>query len=144
MVRPPSPPFDGRYRWVCCWDERGTIVELAPKGVALAPGPSGEVAFVEAPEAPHWSANHALFMSKVPLDRIEKLAASHGWQTGLVKNARAFEVQNLWLENRHLVEFTTPQLLPPYLDFFGPGNRAHLDGQMRALEAQRAAQRTEK
>lgn len=143
VVRPPSPPFDPRYRWVCCWDERGTIVELAPKGVVLAPGPAGEIVFLEEREQPRWSSNHALLLSKVPLMQIEKLAEAHGWQTGLVKNGRAFEVQNLWLENRHLVEFTTPELLPPYLNFFGPGNREHLDAQMRALEVKRTVESTD-
>ena len=40
----------------------------------------------------------------------------------------------MWVENRQLMEFTTPELLPAYLATFGPANRQHLDGQLRALE----------
>lgn len=40
----------------------------------------------------------------------------------------------MWFENHQLIEYVTADLPPDYLATFGPANREHLDGQLRALK----------
>jgi hypothetical protein len=132
VVRSPSPPFDPRSRFVCCWDERGTMVEVGPWDVAFAPAADlqSDVVPSATPERNYF---HGLFLAKVPVDRILEIAAREGWPCAVCDNG-PFRVVNLWVEGRQLLEFTTPELLPDYLATFGPANREHLDGQLRDLE----------
>lgn len=132
VVHSPSPPFDARSRFVCCWDERGTMIEIGPDGVAWAPDADGQSEVV-AEATPARNYFHGLFLARVPVERIEEVAAREGWRCALVDNG-PFRVVNLWVENRQLIELTTADLLPDYLATFGPANREHLDGQLRALE----------
>jgi hypothetical protein len=138
VVPPPSPPFDPRYRWVCCWDDRGTLLEIGPATIGLRPGPSAEIVFNDQLSS-DYSTVHALMASAIPLERVAELAAGEGWQHGMVRNANAFSVLNVWLENRRLIEFATAELIEDYLSVFGPTNKDHLDTSIRALEQSRLA-----
>lgn len=133
VVPSPSPPFDPRSRFVCCWDDRGTMIEIGPWDVAWAPVDGEQAAVVQAP-TPERNYFHGLFLAQVGIEDIGRIAQRRGWRWALVDNG-PFQVVNVWVENQQLVEFTTPELLPAYLATFGPGNRDHLDGQLRALEA---------
>ena len=44
-IAAPTPPFPPGARMVCRFDERGSMVEVAPVGHAFVPGPAGEVQF---------------------------------------------------------------------------------------------------
>jgi hypothetical protein len=133
VVRSPSPPFDPQSRFVCCWDDRGTMVEVGPWDVAFAPADDVQSDIVPSP-TPERNYFHGLFLARVPVERILEIAAREGWPCALCDNG-PFQVVNLWLEGRQLIELTTPELLPDYLATFGPANRDHLDGQLRELEA---------
>ena len=138
VVRSPSPPFDAASRFVCAWDDRGTMIEVGPWGVTWQPDEdlqSDVVAIDDMPEANYF---HGLFLSRLPIDGVLLVARRHGWRAALVDNG-PFKVINVWLENRQLLEFTTPELLPEYIATFGSANRDHLDAQLRALETELAA-----
>lgn len=131
-IAAPSPPFRAGTRMVCRFDDRGTMVEVAPIDVGFAPGPTAETTFV-ATDAPDRTGFHGLFLTAVPQERIKDVAARYGWACGEIDNG-PFKVINVWLENRQLIELTTPQLVPDYLALYGPANRDHLDAQLRGLE----------
>ena len=131
-IAAPTPPFPPGARMVCRFDERGSMVEIAPADVAFTPGPSGEVQFVASEAAPR-SSFHGLFMAAVSQDRVMEIAAEAGWTSALV-DAGPFKVINVWLEDRQLIELTTPELVGDYLALYGPENREHLDGQLREVE----------
>ena len=38
VVNAPAPPFHPKSRFVCCWDERGTMMEVGPMGWTMHPG----------------------------------------------------------------------------------------------------------
>ncbi len=131
-IAAPSPPFPPGARMVCRFDERGSMVEVAPVGHAFVPGPDGEVQFAPS-ETADGSSFHGLFMAAVSEDRVHEIAAAAGWTSALT-DAGPFKVINVWLEGRQLIELTTPELVGDYLALYGPENREHLDGQLREVE----------
>lgn len=133
VVPSPSPPFHPASRFVCTWDDRGTMVEIGPWGATWQPDAHDQSEVVDIEGMPEHNYFHGLFLARVGIDEILAVARREGWRAALVDNG-PFQVVNVWLENRQLVEFTTPALLPAYLTTFGAANREHLDIQLRALE----------
>lgn len=134
VVHAPAPPFHPESRFVCCWDERGTMMEVGPMGWTMRPGQIEEAAMVMEDGMNEVSGFHGLFLAKVSEERILEIAAREGWRAARVDNGPFFVI-NVWLENRQLLEFTTPELYPAYQRVFGTENRDQLDGQLRGLEA---------
>jgi hypothetical protein len=131
-IAAPTPPFPPGARMVCRFDDRGSMVEVAPAGLAFVPGPDGEVRFAPYDTAER-SSFHGLFMAAVPEQRIHEIAAAAGWTSALT-DAGPFKVINVWLEGRQLIELTTPELVGDYLALYGPENRQHLDAQLSEVE----------
>jgi hypothetical protein len=133
VVPSPSPPFDSTSRFVCLWDERGTMIEVGPWGATWQPDAGENSEVVDDGSTPEHNYFHGLFLARVPQEEVIAIAHRAGWRAALVDNG-PFMVINVWLENRQLFEFTTPELLPAYLATFGPQNREQLDGQLREFE----------
>ena len=134
VVAAPSPPFNKGALFVCCGDDRGTMISLEPWGITYAPGPGAYTEMPHAESAPERNGFHALFMAKLPEEHIHEIVRREGWPSGRCDNGQ-FEVINVWLEGTQLVEFTTPELLPAYLRTFGPDGMPGLDASLRAQEA---------
>lgn len=135
VVACPSPPFPAGSRFVCCFDDRGTLLEILPAGTTYRPGPGGmPLAAAGDPGASTGGAVHGLFLTRLPLERIQEIARREGWPCGLVEPG-PFKVIALWLEGDQLLELITPELLPDYVAFYGAAGRHALDGKLRAIEA---------
>jgi hypothetical protein len=130
----PSPPFNKGALFICCGDDRGTMISLEPWGVVYEPGPNQMTMMPDAGEAPSRNAFHGLFMAAVPEERILEVAAEQGWPAGRV-NQGPFEVINVWVEGHQLLEFTTPELYPAYQATFDAAGVAALDAILRRQEA---------
>lgn len=133
VVRAPSPPFTDGALFVCCGDDRGTMIALEPWGVVYKPGPHNMTAMTKGDASPEHNAFHALFLSAVSKERIFEIAAAEGWPAAQVPNG-PFDVINVWLEGTQLIEFTTPELYPAYKATFDREGIATLDAGNRALE----------
>lgn len=133
VIAAPSPPFNEGSLFVCCGDERGTMVSIEPWGVTYEPGPDARTDMPHAPESPPHNAFHALMASKVSEERIHAIAKREGWPSGRMNNG-PFEVINLWLEGTQLLELTTPELLPAYLRTFDGAGVQTLDASLRKQE----------
>jgi hypothetical protein len=134
VVRAPSPPFNEGSLFVCCGDDRGTMISLEPWGVTYRPGPQQMTAMPRDGSSPEHNAFHGLFLAKTSRDRILEIAAAEGWPAAQVTNG-PFDVINVWLEGTQLVEFTTPELYPAYKATFDGDGVKKLDAQNRELEA---------
>ena len=134
----PSPPFVRGALFVCCGDERGTMISLEPWSTEYGPGPACYAAMTEGHATPEHNAFHGLFLAKLPEPKILEIAAREGWPAGRVSNG-PFEVINVWIEGRQLIEFTTPELYGAYQATFGPEGLKTLDGSLRLLERELAA-----
>jgi hypothetical protein len=132
VIACPTPPFPAGSKYVCCGDDRGSMVEIVPAGFAYAPGPNARPRTVPTRTEP--TASHALLLAGVPRERIDAIAAREGWPCGLVDTG-LFKVISIWVEGTQLLELTTPELLPAYVATFGAAGLGKLDTELRAVEA---------
>lgn len=134
VVDCPSPPFPAGSRYVCCFDEQGTMVEVLPAGTTYQPGHGGAPRTIAGEPGAAASAVHGLFSTSLTLDRIRSIAEREGWPCSLVDTGR-FKVMAVWLEGTQLIELSTPELLPDYVALYGTGGREALDPFLREVES---------
>lgn len=99
-------------------DRHGSALEILPAGTIWRPGPGEvEVAAAEGPLA--CSAFHMFLSVPVSRERIEEVGMREGW---LVRRCDRgpFQLIELWIENRFMVELVTASMLPTYLSFMEP------------------------
>jgi hypothetical protein len=133
VIDAPSPPFNKGALFICCGDDRGTMISLEPSGVVYEPGFNEMTAMPRVDVVPERNAFHGLFMAAVPEARVLEIAAEHGWPARRV-NQGPFEVINVWIEGRQLIEFTTPELYPAYKATFDTDGVKTLDASLRIQE----------
>jgi hypothetical protein len=139
VVDCPSPPFPPGSRYVCSFDERGSMVEVLPAGTAYRRGP-GDMprAQLDGPRPEAGSGSHALFLTTLARADVERIAAREGWPCALVDTG-LFQIIAVWLEGNQLVELTNREMMPAYLSLWGTAGRDALDPALRAVEAAIAA-----
>ena len=135
-------PFIGEIpdAWVVYSEDGfGTGIEVYTDQTTLVPGDGDAMGTVRLTEPPPWSAFHALVSVKVDRATIERIGEREGWRTRHYwrgpRGVRLFELYEMWIENRTLVELVTEDMLPAYVKI------ANGDAQ-RALLAKRAAATT--
>ncbi len=118
--------------WVAYADDpHGTGFEVYPEGTGLVPGAGDAIGGVAAVEPPSAVAFHALLSVKLDRVAVEKLAQREGWRVlhswRGPPGVRLFELYELWIENRILIEVATEDMLASYLAIAnGPAQRALL------------------
>ena len=108
----PVPPCDGGHV-AFSDDDRGTIVEVYPFGTEMVPGET-EVGFTRNAGTPEHSPSHLALASSKSVAEILALAKAEGWRA-LHCDRGPFEVVEVWLENRILIEVLTPEMQKQYL-----------------------------
>ena len=108
-------------------DRHGTMIEIYPDTVVMAPG-EGEapVAYRDAPAERSHAGFHALL--SVPHDRaaIERIGAAAGWRTKFFSRAApglppVFHVVEVWVENRFLLEVVPADMIEVYESYMQIG-----------------------
>jgi hypothetical protein len=116
----PFFPHEGAFMAVS-GDAHGSLIEVYPEGTGLAiPSDDGQVCFTrDEPTADHWPFH---FLLSVGLDEpaILRIGAREGWRTKTFGRGPAgakpfFHVIELWVENRFMVELSTPTMTREYL-----------------------------
>ncbi len=100
-------------------DGHGTGIEVYPERIVIAPGPDDEMGqFVEA-EAPRAVAFHALISVTCERATIERIGAREGWRVRHFwrgpAGVKLFELYELWVENRVMLELATPDMVAAYV-----------------------------
>jgi len=109
-------------------DRFGTGIEVYPDTTTFLPGGELEAQIVRR-EAPPSVAFHALISVKVDRATIERIGAREGWTTkhfwrGPNEKMKLFELYEMWVENRILLELVTEDMLPNYVKIAnGPAQR---------------------
>ena len=99
-------------------DRHGSALEILPATSLWRPGEHEvEVGAAEGPQG--CSAFHLFLSVPVSRERIEEVGLQEGW---LVRSCDRgpFQLIELWVENRFMVELVTAEQLPPYLAFMEP------------------------
>jgi hypothetical protein len=109
-------PFAGAYV-AYAEDDFGTGFEVYPDDLVLEPGDT--MARGVKGEPPKGLAFHALVSVKVGREDIERIAAREGWRCQHdwrgPKGMKLFELYELWVENRVLLEIATEDMLAGYV-----------------------------
>lgn len=129
----PFPGLAGAF-WTGPADENGTMVDVYPLTTHLVPGGGEEgVAFHNGASASS-SAWHLLLSVVVPISNILEIAAREGWRAVRVqRQGGAFELVELWVENRVLLELVTPEGRAAYVQYMDPTNPNGLFARTEAL-----------
>ena len=96
-------------------DDVGTAVEVYPLGTEMVPpdGP-GQAGFRHDPTASGHTATHATLSVERTAEEVLAIGAREGWRA--VRLSRGpFEVIELWLEGRVMLEVLTPEMAADYL-----------------------------
>jgi hypothetical protein len=133
VVDCPCPPFRDGSKFVCAFDDTGTMVEIVPSGTEYVPGPGNRTDMVEG-AAVERTAVHGSFTTPLTVTEALTIAEREGWPSGLIDNG-PFQVVNVWLEGTQLLELFPADLVDDYLALYGPQGRHVLDPGLRALEA---------
>lgn len=119
----PFPPvYPGS--WVAlAGDERGTMIEVYPAGVTLAPG-DGDADAVgrRDAEAGRATPTHAAIATSLSQSDVYAVAAREGWLAKYRKRGDRFGVIEFWIENRMMVEVLTREMQREYLETISIAN----------------------
>lgn len=110
----PFPPV-AQGSWVAlAGDDRGSLVEVYPRGTKLvqAPGDADAVS-VQGEGGP--SATHFAMATVLDEDEVFAIAAREGWPAKYRKRDGLFGVIELWIEGDHMVEVLTDEMQAEYL-----------------------------
>ncbi len=120
-------PFPGHADsyMVMAFDDWGTMIELLPAGTVLVPGSregDEQAEFTPSGFNPPFVATHAALSVPISYEQIERIAAREGWKVLYCNRQGFFDIIELWVENRLLIELLTPQMAQRYVTFMQPEN----------------------
>lgn len=128
----PFPHNPGSYV-AAAIDDYGTMIEVYPLDTEMLPGEGDEpVTFSKNALCSMFSATHAAISVPVSQDYIEAIALREGWRV-LRCDRGPFEVIELWVENRLLLELLPQDLAEKYLSFMQPRSLEAFLSQTAAL-----------
>jgi hypothetical protein len=100
-------------------DEHGTGIEVYPERTVIAQGPEDVMGEFREAEAPRALAFHALISVACDRATIERVGKREGWRVRHFWRGPAgvqlFELYELWVENRIMLELATPDMLAGYV-----------------------------
>jgi hypothetical protein len=133
----PFPPI-GDDSWVAlAGDDRGTMIEIYPRGTEMhiAPGGDDAIGITSAPRRNN--ATHIAIATPADMQTIFAIADREDWPVKYCRRGGKFGVIELWVEGCQLVEVLTPEMQAEYLDTITISN---WQAMIREFEAQRLAQ----
>lgn len=138
-VAMPFPPSPGGYV-AFADDGKGTMVELVPADVQLVPGTGYpdeetfsketvtddfEATFVTGNEVSLFGSVHLNINSPLDEDSIKAIAKREGWRCFTAnRGGGLFQLIELWIDNRFMVEVNTPEMTEHYQNLVTPENWA--------------------
>lgn len=115
----PFPPVAGGFI-VFSGEGGGHLIEVYPSGAALKPGRNGATAEPFAPA----ELNEVHIALGVPLSQaeVDAVLARAGWSCRVCDRGGVFQVMELWIDNRFLIELLTPEMQAAYVAAMTPDN----------------------
>lgn len=120
----PFPTSPDSYIVFAGDDRRGTCIEVYPLGTELVPGTENDPAQVQYTNAPtQFCEVHAAISVPLGWEQIEEIARREQWRAiKCVRGSSCYQLVELWVENRFLLELFTPQMSTQYQAFMTPQN----------------------
>lgn len=112
----PFPVFSGSYIALTD-DPHRTAIEVYPLGTELKPGlEHEEVSSMNNEASSPFTATHAAVSVDLTEQQIKSIAARESWRAVTCNRGGLFDVVELWVENRVLIELLTPEMAKAYLN----------------------------
>jgi hypothetical protein len=108
------PPWPGA--WVTmAGDARGSMVEVYPHTLPIAPGTGDGMARPHPDAAPRpYACFHLAIATERTVDEILAIGAREGWRAVSCSRGGVFDVVELWIENGLMFEVLTPDMQDDY------------------------------
>jgi hypothetical protein len=109
----PAPPNFRPDSWfVLAHDQHGTLIEILPLGTEMWPDEI-EAGFHAGTSAPY-VATHAYISVQTSAETLQQIGEREGWMARVCDRG-PFDLVELWIENRQLLEFAPPEMSAKYL-----------------------------
>lgn len=108
-------------------DERGTAIEVYPRGTVLRETPGDADAHGESGGTDRFTPTHAAIATLLEQDDVLGIARREGWPAKYRKRGGLFGVVELWIEGRQMIEVLTPSMQAEYLAAMAPPRAASGD-----------------
>jgi hypothetical protein len=143
----PFPPCPNSYIAIAN-DGKGTGVEITPANTLIVPGEGlppeenfdaslptegYEAKFVAADTAPRYTATHLNISTSLNEAEVKAIARREGWRVLTCnRGGGLFQLIELWIEDRFMLEVMTPEQTARYVEIFHPDSIAALQAQILA------------
>lgn len=108
------PPWPGAFVAIA-GDERDTTLEVYPRAQTMAPGEGDEPVWAKPDEAPsQFVAFHVAMMTPKTVEDVLAIAERAGWRALRCSRGDFFDVIEVWIENRLMLEVLTPEMQANY------------------------------
>ena len=114
-------------------DDRGTMIEVYPRGTQLHQGEGADGAFGMLGAHRRHNPTHMAMATNLDIEQVYAIAAREGWPVKYCRRADRFGVIELWIEDCQMVEVLTPEMQREYLETIS------VDNWKRMLEQQQLA-----
>lgn len=109
----PFPPIDGSWT-ALAGDDRGTMIEVYPRGTELHDGPDGAIGRIGGSKR-HGSV-HIAIATPLDAEAVFDIARREEWRAKYCRRGGRFGLIELWVENCLMVEVLTGEMQQEYLD----------------------------
>jgi hypothetical protein len=110
------------------FDNYGTHIVVFKSGDVWVPGIDTEAAKVIQSAPSNFVSAHAAISVPTNHQQIEQIGQREGWRV-LTRKATPFSAVEVWVENRLLFEFFSPEFAPQYLQAMQPESIEQMLGQ---------------
>ena len=112
--------FPGHFL-VVAGDERGTQIEVGPRGKQIVPGDT-MMSFQSNPSPSPYSEVHLNIATPLTVEEVLTIAKREGWTARVCDRGGVFKVIEFFLENKFMLELMTDHELKRYQIFMKPEN----------------------
>jgi hypothetical protein len=112
--------FPGHFL-VVAGDERGTQIEVGPRGKQIVPAET-MMSFESNPSPSPYSEVHLNIATPLAVDEVLAIAKREDWTARVCDRGGAFKVIEFFLENKFMLELMTDDELRRYQHFMKPEN----------------------
>lgn len=110
----PFPPVIAGSWVAMAGDERGTTVEIYPRGTELVEAEGDADAYGVIGGNGARSATHFAMATELGVEDVLAIARREGWPVKYRKRGNVFGVLELWLEGSRMIEVLTPEMQAEY------------------------------
>lgn len=120
-VAHPFPPVATGSWMAMAGDDRGTGIEVYPRGTELRPADGDDDATSVQGTPRRFGATHAAVGTPLSTEAVMAIAEREGWPAKICFRGGSFHVIELWIDGCQMMELLTPEMQREYLEAASAG-----------------------